>query len=652
MGFLQQFVATAPAANRGMLEGISAGEEFRKAGMRLDAMRQQEAINRGLLAEEAGAAPRLNIGQGMDVVDVPTPQQQQAAGVTVPGAVTVKPFSAQNQVQQQEAAPKLAPAQDRLEIMRQLDAARKNLDDLKGPWYLPTPTAGKAQIPAAEAEVARLEQLYKSQVVPAAQAEYQKVNPQYRSQAQIDAQAQARAAEAAKAQAKQQGIEDWKLDQKGKPIIGLMNNNPGNIRVSKDQWVGASGANKGFVTFDTPENGVRAMALNLLSYQEQGLTTPRQIISKWAPPNENTTGEYINFVAKQLGVKPDDKLNLADANTMQALMAAMITKENGKMPYSGDVLNSGISMAFNAKQLPVGQMAGMPGAPAAQTQTTGVSTAPAAGAAQPTTAQQQAGLKAANAPDFVKPAKWYAANPDAINRDMQIAMDDRERLVRLANVYRNAGAGEQYFKMVEQIKAQDNNLYALQGVQGLAEFTPQYGYDSRRLAAVWSAASGGQPHAIQPRSDGKFNLYVNGQLTQEGLSYGDVSTMARNAIDATFRKEQAAAKAAAAGKRFDSTLKIEEERSKQYWDMVKQTVVERVKGDAQMGIEYLKKTAGWDVKATGNPDVVMITPPGGGAPMVMNTAGKTINFDGQEITAYNATPVSGLPLMTQQRLMN
>ena len=47
---------------------------------------------------------------------------------------------------------------------------------------------------------------------------------------------------------------------------GIRNNNPGNIRVSKDQWEGMTGDDGAFVIFDSPESGVRALAKNLQSY--------------------------------------------------------------------------------------------------------------------------------------------------------------------------------------------------------------------------------------------------------------------------------------------------------------------------------------------------------------------------------------------------
>ena len=118
---------------------------------------------------------------------------------------------------------------------------------------------------------------------------------------------------------------DWQLDAKGKPVRGLVNNNPGNIRPDKAYtWQGSTGEAGGFVQFSSPEAGIRALTLNLLSYDQQGINTVQGIINRWAPPSENKTGSYVNQVAKDLGVKPTDQLNVKDANVMRQLVDSII----------------------------------------------------------------------------------------------------------------------------------------------------------------------------------------------------------------------------------------------------------------------------------------------------------------------------------------
>ena len=150
------------------------------------------------------------------------------------------------------------------------------------------------------------------------------------------------------AKATKEGYADWQLNAKGKPIRGLINNNPGNIRFdSKTDWVGGIGQKGGFVDFESPEAGIRAMAVNLLTYSEQrNLNTVQGIISRWAPPNENNTKGYVQKVATALGVNPTDQINLRDPAVMQQMVTSIIQIENGKQPYAPDVIQSGINAAY------------------------------------------------------------------------------------------------------------------------------------------------------------------------------------------------------------------------------------------------------------------------------------------------------------------
>jgi len=117
--------------------------------------------------------------------------------------------------------------------------------------------------------------------------------------------------------------------------LGERNNNPGNLRFNPAiSWLGQTGQNQGFATFDTPLNGIRAMAKNLSAYFSRGLDTVTKIISTWAPPSQNDTASYIAAVSNSLGVNPDDPLNLDDPGTMNALVGAIIAQENGRIIYA------------------------------------------------------------------------------------------------------------------------------------------------------------------------------------------------------------------------------------------------------------------------------------------------------------------------------
>ena len=128
---------------------------------------------------------------------------------------------------------------------------------------------------------------------------------------------------------------------------GIRNNNPGNIQ----KGVGFAGEVEGndsrFATFRTPEDGIRATARNLLTYQRQhGLDTVRDIVNRWAPPSENDTGAYVQQVARALGVEAGERLDLSDPGTLERLTTAIIRHENGMQPYTAEQLAEGVGAAL------------------------------------------------------------------------------------------------------------------------------------------------------------------------------------------------------------------------------------------------------------------------------------------------------------------
>ena len=116
---------------------------------------------------------------------------------------------------------------------------------------------------------------------------------------------------------------------------GIRNNNPLNIRRSKDQWKGlrAVQADASFCQFETMEYGWRA-AFYLLTrtyYHKYRLYTIRGIVSKWAPPNENNTKAYIANVSRLTGIDPDEPIGIPSdkPSRWMAVGMAMAIQENG-----------------------------------------------------------------------------------------------------------------------------------------------------------------------------------------------------------------------------------------------------------------------------------------------------------------------------------
>jgi hypothetical protein len=111
-------------------------------------------------------------------------------------------------------------------------------------------------------------------------------------------------------------------------------NNPGNLR----DTLGF------FKRFETPEGGVFAIANQLQRYQ--GLSkfgnanTIAKLISLYAPPNENDTVGYTNFVSKRVGIganTPIDVIN--DKATLAKIVSAITKMENNKTNISANDVN-------------------------------------------------------------------------------------------------------------------------------------------------------------------------------------------------------------------------------------------------------------------------------------------------------------------------
>lgn len=145
-----------------------------------------------------------------------------------------------------------------------------------------------------------------------------------------------------------------------KTTRGYANNNPGNMDRSEPPWNGeirdiaqthndiqrAELTHGRFCVFADPEHGIRAMCKNLIAYQERlGCRTIRAFINRWAPPNENNTAGYIQRVCDSVGVGPDDAVDIHEPRIMAAVVTGIINVECAGMPYDGDEIEQGMTLA-------------------------------------------------------------------------------------------------------------------------------------------------------------------------------------------------------------------------------------------------------------------------------------------------------------------
>ena len=120
---------------------------------------------------------------------------------------------------------------------------------------------------------------------------------------------------------------------------GLKNNNPGNIRQSAVKYRGeVPSTDPAFKQFAAVAWGYRAVFMLLYTYQvRHGLHTIREMIVRYAPPNENRTDIYVDFVSRCAGVEADGKLDTLSRTQMIPVVSAISRMENGTEAVAADV---------------------------------------------------------------------------------------------------------------------------------------------------------------------------------------------------------------------------------------------------------------------------------------------------------------------------
>lgn len=85
----------------------------------------------------------------------------------------------------------------------------------------------------------------------------------------------------------------------------IAKNNIFNIR-SGQSWQGMTGVTKGFCEFQSVDYCIRAWLILMRTYRRKYfLLTPRSIINRFAPPSENDTSHYVDFVCSHMHIDPD-----------------------------------------------------------------------------------------------------------------------------------------------------------------------------------------------------------------------------------------------------------------------------------------------------------------------------------------------------------
>ena len=229
-------------------------------------------------------------------------------------------------------------------------------------------------------------------------------------------------------------------------------------------------------------------------------------------------------------------------------------------------------------------------------------------------------------PNAIDTPSTYINDPSRAGYDMRIANENRTRLVsglerinqrirdtqRMAEIYRASGdmAGyNQLLQTVQTLRTQGQQIEAsiiqanqgiiqLQGMQGINDIT--YGNNTNRLSMVWSEYSG-RDVRIVPRSDGKFDLMMDGQMVTEGMTRDQVVQAAQLQFDSAYRQRISDRNDMI----FEQYVQTQAAMEEQLAETLSQITLENVKSQAAIILEQVKQQA-TNFTSTGNGEGVVI----------------------------------------------
>lgn len=135
------------------------------------------------------------------------------------------------------------------------------------------------------------------------------------------------------------------LDVPGYPV-GLRNNNPGNLRPLSNgvKWQGEIEKDyaNNLSRFQNIFYGIRAMGTDITGdIAKHDLNTIRKLITAYAPPIENDTESYIQYVSNFTGIDSDQLIPL-NSNVIGSIMKAQMNIELGEQ-FANLITNSDIN---------------------------------------------------------------------------------------------------------------------------------------------------------------------------------------------------------------------------------------------------------------------------------------------------------------------
>lgn len=200
-------------------------------------------------------------------------------------------------------------------------------------------------------------------------------------------------------------------------------------------------------------------------------------------------------------------------------------------------------------------------------------------------------------------------------RQRIMAVQQRNDQAALARIYMSSGTdegikqgralmadiGKMDMALMQFDKQMRDSIIYMQGMEGLQEFARTN--NPARLAGVWSYFSPA-PVGVQMRSDGLFDVFYNGQRSQEGLGKDQVQQLAQQAMFESAR--EAIAKSAA----LENELALKQKYGDARVNAMKDIWVAVINGQAKVAEEYAKNLNGKLTVDAANQGAWLQTPQG------------------------------------------
>lgn len=157
--------------------------------------------------------------------------------------------------------------------------------------------------------------------------------------------------------------DDGSVEKKKDAPRGIRNNNPGNLNFAGQSGATKEGGENGrFAVFDSMRDGIAALHRQIKLYVGRGVDTVEKIVNKYAPAEDNNNvSAYIKQLTGATGMRPDEKIDTDNQETVFNLIRGIINHENGKGYVSDQDILGGIqvgsvatSMRQSAMQQPQG----------------------------------------------------------------------------------------------------------------------------------------------------------------------------------------------------------------------------------------------------------------------------------------------------------